>query len=481
VVNAPRANLTLPARLGRFELLSLLGVGGMATVYLARAHGIHGFERQVALKLMHPHLHLDATWTGQFLAEATIAAGILHPNVVRVTDVGDDDAGLYLVMDYVEGDSLAGLMKEAAARGERIPLGVGLRILADALAGLHAAHELRSAEGVPLDLVHRDFSPHNVLVGTDGIARLSDFGIAKTSLGDQTRSGVVKGKLLYMSPEQLTQKPLDRRTDVWAAGVMGWEVVTGARMHPAHQDEMAVMVHITSSVPPRASTVRPDLAREIDDAIATALAPAVADRLPTAEAFRALLLDTGLVADHEEVARYVAGAADARVMRLRELAGIRVPQVQPAPTESLSPAAAATVEMTLETRVDPAPRRGSRRSLVYVVAGVVAAAVGGLTFLRASAGRPIATAASSASAGPPAATAPPTAAEAPPSETPAPSTSAAPAGMSVAAQTTGSSAPLPRSVARPPRAHPTPSRLASPAVPQAPARKPLLADPLDAR
>jgi serine/threonine-protein kinase len=474
----------------------------MATVYLARAHGIHGFERHVALKVMHPHLHLDSTWTGQFLTEAKIAAGIRHPNVVGVTEVGDDDAGLYLVMDYVEGDSLAGLMKEAAVRGERIPLGVGLRILADALAGLHAAHELRSTEGVPLHLVHRDFSPHNILVGTDGIARLTDFGIAKTSLGDQTRSGVVKGKLLYMSPEQLTQRPVDRRTDVWAAGVMGWEVVTGARMHPAHQDEMAVMVHITSSVPPRASTVRPDLARDVDDAIAAALAPALCDRVPTAEAFRTLLLDTGLVADHDEVARYVAGAADSRVMRLREMSGIRAPQVDQGPPAETSPAAAATVEMTLEARVDPpAPRRGSRRSLVYVVAGVVVTVAGGLTFLRASSVRPFATA-SSATLVPAAGTAPPAAAETPPSEAPAPSTSAALAGTSppagtsagptegrvrtqtatsVAVQATGSSGPFPASAARLPRARPTPPRPVSPAVLPGPPRKPLLADPLDAR
>jgi hypothetical protein len=449
----------------------------MATVYLARAHGIHGFERQVALKLMHPHLHLDASWSSQFLAEAKIAAGITHPNVVPVTDVGDDEVGLYLVMDYVEGDSLAGLVKEAAARGERVPFGVGLRILVDALAGLHAAHELRASDGAPLHLVHRDFSPHNVLVGTDGIARLSDFGVAKTSEGDQTRSGVVKGKLFYMSPEQLAAKPLDRRADVWAAGVMAWEIATGKRLYPPQPDEMAIMVRIASSRPPRASTVWPGVPRAIDDAIADALAPKAADRLPTAEALRTRLLDSGLVADHEEVARYVTAAAESRVTRLREQSGARTPAVRANAAEPTSQAVAGAAEMIMDTRVEPAiARRRSKHTVGVLLVGLAMAGAGGLVMLRASFIRRAVTPAS-------ASIAPTSAAASFAIDTTSPPV---PSASTVAAASIPPAAPAPPvpllpSPVRPSRSKPAPRTgpVTASTAQASPARRPLLADPLD--
>ncbi|HQP39033.1 MAG TPA: serine/threonine-protein kinase, partial [Polyangiaceae bacterium] len=193
-----------PDHVGRYEILLPLGTGGMATVYLARVLVVEDLYRNVALKLMHPHLRTDdGQSTAQLIGEAKLAASIRHPNVVPVLEVGEDPHGVFLVMDYVEGDTLSGIVRAALAGGATLPPRIVARILSDALLGLHAAHELTSAEGAPLSLVHRDVSPQNLLVGTDGISRLTDFGIAKVATQlDATASGVVKGKVGYMAPEQ---------------------------------------------------------------------------------------------------------------------------------------------------------------------------------------------------------------------------------------------------------------------------------------
>src|SRR5262245_38036654 len=160
-----------PERVGRYELLLPIGSGGMASVYLARVRGVGGFERDVALKLLHAHLQEIPEFATELIDEAKIASGVRHPNVVQVVDVGDDPNGIYLVMEYIEGDTLSGLSRTATAEGDPLPFRIGVRILCDALAGLHAAHELRDAEGQLAALVHRDFSPQNILVGIDGAAR----------------------------------------------------------------------------------------------------------------------------------------------------------------------------------------------------------------------------------------------------------------------------------------------------------------------
>src|SRR5262249_8326034 len=156
-----------------------------------------------------------------------LAVRVRHPNVVPVLDVAEDPLGIYLVMEYIDGDSLDGLRRSGYAQNRPMPLRVAMRILVDALHGLHAAHELRDDDGKPFELVHRDFSPHNVLVGTDGIARLADFGIARPkSRQGTTQVGTVKGKIEYMAPEQARGLALDRRCDIWAAGIVAWEVLS---------------------------------------------------------------------------------------------------------------------------------------------------------------------------------------------------------------------------------------------------------------
>ncbi|MBC8072826.1 MAG: serine/threonine protein kinase, partial [Deltaproteobacteria bacterium] len=188
---------------GRYELLHRLGHGGMATVFLGRAVGTAGFEKLVAVKLIHPHLANEPDFVEMFLDEARIAARIRHPNVVEILDLGREDDQFFMVMEYVEGDTLASLLKELRKAGELLPVSAVLQIIADACEGLAAAHDLVDPDGVPYHLVHRDVSPHNLLVGLDGRAQVMDFGIMKAAgKRSTTLTGQLRGKLPYMSPEQ---------------------------------------------------------------------------------------------------------------------------------------------------------------------------------------------------------------------------------------------------------------------------------------
>lgn len=279
-----RRPVSMPERVGRYEVLLPIASGGMATVYLARGAGAGGFERDVAIKVTHPHLLEAEHLATDIVEEAKLASRIRHPNVVPVLDVGEDASGLYLVMELVDGDSLSGLLRLAKKQGVELSLGVLFRVLCDALEGLHAAHELTGEQGEPLGLVHRDFSPHNVLVGRDGIARLTDFGVAKAAsrLG-QTATGLVKGKLRYMAPEQArNDKALDRRCDVWAAGIVAWELATRRRLYGDETNEMTILLELVSKAPPRVTELSPELPEALADAIAWALTIAVDERCPSA-------------------------------------------------------------------------------------------------------------------------------------------------------------------------------------------------------
>lgn len=298
----------MPEKIGRYDIVIQIARGGMATVYLARAEGHGGFDRYVALKLTAEHLRDDPEFAEHLVEEAKLVAHLRHQNVVPVLDVGEHDLGaVFLVMDYVPGDSLGGLFKLARNHGESVAPRIGLRILIDALAGLHAAHEHRDEEGRPLQLVHRDFSPQNILVGTDGIARLTDFGIAKAaSRASVTVAGTMKGKVSYASPEQARGKALDRRCDVWAGGVMAWEIFAGRKLYPSNE---RTLLEVVKGPPPRVRTAAPGVPPELDEIIAQALAFEVEERTPTAKQLARSLEDAarrhGLLAEVEEVAEYV--------------------------------------------------------------------------------------------------------------------------------------------------------------------------------
>jgi serine/threonine protein kinase len=212
--------------LDRYELLCTIARGGMAHVWLGRFKGKHGFEKLVAVKTILPEHALDERFRSMFLDEARIASGVDHPNVAKILDLGEWRDCLYLVMEYVDGDSLSRLRRSVEKQKVDLPLPLALRIFADVCAGLHAAHELRADDGTLLAVVHRDISPQNVLIPVNGVSKLIDFGVAKARhrLGEETSAGFAKGKSRYMSPEQALAKPVDRRADLFAVGAMIYEL-----------------------------------------------------------------------------------------------------------------------------------------------------------------------------------------------------------------------------------------------------------------
>ncbi|HSQ67748.1 MAG TPA: serine/threonine-protein kinase, partial [Polyangiaceae bacterium] len=216
--------------IGRYVLCDAIASGGMATVHLGRLLGPVGFSRTVAIKRLHPHFARDPEFVAMFLDEARLAARIRHPNVVSTLDVVVLQGELFVVMDYVHGEALSKLIRANGA----VPPPIAASIIAGVLYGLHAAHEAKTDDGAPLHIVHRDISPQNVLVGVDGSARVVDFGVAK-AVGrlQTTREGALKGKIAYMSPEQISTDSVDRRTDIYAASVVLWEMLTGKRLYQA--------------------------------------------------------------------------------------------------------------------------------------------------------------------------------------------------------------------------------------------------------
>lgn len=288
-----------------YELLLQIGTGGMGTVHLGRALGMGGFTRLVAVKSCHPHLTADKAFKAMFLNEALLAARIHHPNVVPTLDVGEADV-LYLVMEYVEGERLSLLVTATRERGGRVPVDVALRIVIDALSGVHAAHELTDADGTSLEVIHRDATPHNVMVGVDGISRILDFGIAKAvSQASTTREGHVKGKLGYMAPEQLTNGKASRQTDVFSLGVVLWETLAGQTLFAGETDADTVASVLRGKVPPLAS-LREDVPPTLDAVIRKATHRDAAKRYPTALAFAEALEGLGLpLASGRTVGAYV--------------------------------------------------------------------------------------------------------------------------------------------------------------------------------
>ncbi|HEX7669640.1 MAG TPA: protein kinase [Polyangiaceae bacterium] len=235
--------------LGRYEFLVPIAEGGMASVWAARLKGTRGFSKTVALKTMLPSVSDDPQFEQMFLDEAQIVSRIRHPNVVEIMDLGEEDEVLYLVMEWVDGEPLSNL-RRAAAKAGGIPRNIAVRIVGDACAGLHAAHELKEESGQLVGLVHRDVSPQNLLVTFDGVVKIVDFGVAKAAgrSSGQTMAGQVKGKPPYMSPEQALGEAVDRRTDVFALGIILYQLTTGK--HPFRgESDLVTLQNIVSDKP----------------------------------------------------------------------------------------------------------------------------------------------------------------------------------------------------------------------------------------
>ena len=259
-------------RVAGYEIVAELKSGGMATLYLGRRAGAGGFAKHVAIKLIHPHLAKDEKFVGMFLDEARLSARIEHPNVVHVHDLGEEDGMYFMVMEYVNGCSLAQLLRGLAERRRKLSTELATWIAMRVAAGLHAAHDVTDERGRLLEVVHRDVSPQNVLVAYKGYVKLIDFGIAKARGRTQnTNTGLLKGKLRYMSPEQASGKPIDRRTDVYALGVMLWEMLTMRKLFDA-ENELLLLDQVRSPeiVPP--SDLAPEVPEVLDRVVMYALA-----------------------------------------------------------------------------------------------------------------------------------------------------------------------------------------------------------------
>jgi eukaryotic-like serine/threonine-protein kinase len=315
-------------RLGKYQLLALLALGGTAEIYLARIEGTSGFEKYVVVKCLHDHLADDEEFVHMFLDEARLGAVLDHSNIVQTLELGEHQGRYYMAMEFLAGMSLAMVARKALERvpGARIPVHLVLGIAAQAAAGLHYAHE-RQSGGQPLNVVHRDISPQNLVVTFEGVVKIVDFGIAKAEYREtKTRSGTIKGKFAYMSPEQCLAKDVDRRTDVFALGTVVHELITGRRLFkkPSAYDTYHAILDGDVPLP---SEVNHELDPGLDDVVMKALAYQREDRYPTAEAFGEALIrylhHRGKHAGAGEVSRYFdqyyQREIDEHATRMREL------------------------------------------------------------------------------------------------------------------------------------------------------------------
>ncbi len=339
-----------PLLLGSYEPLLELATGGMATVYAARLVGAGGFERLVVIKRVHQHLLSSAEFRDMFRDEARVAALIHHPNVVPVIDVVEWQGELLLVMEYVDSTALATLLKVVRRAKELVPPRIVAKIVADTLQGLHAAHEAVDMRGQRLELVHRDVSPQNILVAVDGSSRLIDFGVAKARHRiTETRSGSLKGKYAYMSPEQTQAQALDRRADIFSAGAVLFEALTGDALFRG-QTEFETMQRILELPIPNPSSCAPGVPAELDAVVLKSLARRRDDRYATAAQMLEALEKAVRPASSREVAAYLQTWCGERLARRRSaLQAIMEGRVAPLPPTRSSGSRSPTDGRPLDT------------------------------------------------------------------------------------------------------------------------------------
>ncbi|HEX8793260.1 MAG TPA: serine/threonine-protein kinase [Polyangiaceae bacterium] len=376
-----------PRVVGRYALFDAIASGGMATVHFGRIQSVGGFSRTVAIKRLHPHLASEPEFVAMLLDEARMAARVHHPNVVDTLDIVADEGEMFIVMEYVHGESLAGLLKRCPQTPGEPPLPVAVAIVASALHGLHAAHDAKNETGEPLNIVHRDVSPQNILVGADGHARVLDFGVAK-AVGrlQTTQEGRFKGKLAYMAPEQLSTALVDRRADVYAAAVVLWETITRRRLFRADSEAVLMQLVLAADVQPP-SRIVPGLPSGLDDIVMRGLAREPGDRFETAREMASALERCVMPALSVDVGEWVARiAADSLSTRAARVADIERSGSGPSSAQApISDVATSTgAALVTDSKGDHAGAAAKRRPWIWGGAGaaLVVVALGGLLFTK---------------------------------------------------------------------------------------------------
>ena len=388
-----------PTQLGRYALFDQIAQGGMATVHIGRLVGPVGFSKIVAIKQMHESAARNPDFVAMFLDEARLSGRVQHPNVVATFDVIANNGEAFLVMEYVHGESLSALLRAARVRGERMPPAFAVHVLCDVLSGLHAAHEATDEYGEPLNLIHRDVSPQNIMIGVDGVARVLDFGIAKAAGRlQETQTGQLKGKLGYMAPEQLLGRPLDRRVDIFAAGICLWEAISGRKMFDADNSGQLMYQVLETDIPPLSAVA--DVPAALSRAVERATARDPEERFSTAREFAAALERSTELVSSRQIGDWVSGlsgeALSRRFDRLRAIEATPLTQTtavvpriglafherdsfHPANEDALTeaaqadPSGAQPQEPVSEIITPPKRRRGL---IVAAIAGVLLAGAG---------------------------------------------------------------------------------------------------------
>jgi eukaryotic-like serine/threonine-protein kinase len=360
-MESPDSTLVPGYRLDRYELLCPIASGGMASVWLARLRGKRGFEKLFAIKTIKTELIADPHFQEMFLDEARIASRIIHPNVAQILELGEQDDILYIVMEYVDGDSLAKINRLANKRGTPLPPGISMRVVAETCAGLHAAHQLKDSAGESLGVVHRDVSPQNVLITTAGTAKVIDFGLVKARNrgAAETGQGVVKGKIRYMAPEQVGgSKSIDHRADVWACGMCLYELITGHT--PYHkEDDLDVVKRLMSHdpLPPFDVALPPQIEKILTKAIVATPDGRYDSCSQMRKAIEAAIHELDLPAESEDVSEFVrqtlpelASKRSKTIAKAMESADTRSSAVS---LEALPPDAFAATEVSARDKSAP--------------------------------------------------------------------------------------------------------------------------------
>jgi serine/threonine protein kinase len=369
---------------GKYVLVGEIGVGGMAEVFLAIQTGLQGFLKVVTLKRVLPHLATH-DFIAMFIDEARIAARLEHPNIVKTFEFGEHEGQYYTVMEYLAGEDLGSMMNRAAISKQPLQFNTAAMIVSQLCNGLHFAHELTDTAGRPLGLVHRDINPSNIIITYAGEVKVIDFGVAKINQsGSKTMTGTIKGKLAYMSPEQILARGIDRRSDVFSLGVVLWELVTGCRLF-ARESDAATLYAIMNDPIPRARRHRPNVPEELEAIISTALARTPADRYQTSEEMQVALdqfLGTQPKFDSKSLAAALEGLfGSTRAEAKRSIAATRALSKNVSLVMKLRTDVRADLVKQLTARQHSEPVAHTRKAVGAVAALVIAATLAGLGYL----------------------------------------------------------------------------------------------------